>query len=370
MPLFDEKIFFGNPLANFNNHRPDILNAIEAVCSGGTHILGPVVGSFEEDFAAWNGAKHAVGVGSGTDALRLALSGFNIGHGDEVITVSHTALATAAAIIATGARPVLVDVLKETATLDPSKLEAALTERTKAIIPVHLYGYPCDMGVILSFAKKHDLVVIEDCAQAHGAEYAGEKVGTLGDAGCFSFYPTKNLGAIGDGGAIITNNKDAAANIIGMREYGWDKNRVAQTLGIVSRLDPLQAAILSVKLKHLEGDVDKRRRIAACYDGIINWEKFGRPLPLPGTNPAYHLYVIMTDRRAEIIEVFAKENVHLGIHYEYPVHLNPGYKDYLGIPDAGLAVSDDLGKTVLSLPIYPELPEESARKIATFLNQI
>ena len=370
MPLFDSNIYFGNPLMQFNAHRDEILEAIEGVCSSGMHVLGPVVETFEKEFAAWSGAKYAVGVGSGTDALKLALSGFDIGAGDEVITVSHTALATASAIISSGAKPVLVDVNKKTCTIDITKLEDAVTSKTKAIIPVHLYGFPCDMDAIIVFAKKHNLIVIEDCAQAHGATYHGKKVGTLGDAGCFSFYPTKNLGAVGDGGAVITNNEKAADNIRKMREYGWDNKRIAHVHSGVSRLDALQAAILSVKIKYLEEYIERRRAIAASYDKLINWDKFTRPVTPPDTNPAYHLYVIMTDRRAEIIDKFKEENVFLGIHYEHPVHKHPGYSPFISTPKNSLAITDDLSNSVLSLPIYPELPLSSVEKIAGFLNEL
>tara|TARA_R110001592_G_scaffold29350_16_gene106729 strand:- start:16091 stop:17203 length:1113 start_codon:yes stop_codon:yes gene_type:complete len=369
MALFEENIYFGSPVHQFKAHRDEILSAIEDVCDGPFHILGPKVEKFEQGFAAWNNTKYAVGVGSGTDALRLTIEAFGIGKGDEVITVSHTALATASAVLSAGATPVLVDVKQSTCTLDVDKLKSALTPKTKAIMPVHLYGFPCDMDAILDFAKEHSLVVIEDCAQAHGALYKGKKVGSIGDAGCFSFYPTKNLGAIGDGGGVITDNKEIADKVRQLRQYGWDENRVGQIQSVVSRLDPLQASVLSVKLKYLEADVQKRRDIAAEYDRLIDWQNFDKPVALADTEPSYHLYVIMSDRRQEIIEKFKEQNVFLGIHYEHSVHKNPGYQDGIVVPKDGLTTTDHLSSVVLSLPIYPELPLSAVQKITEFLNE-
>lgn len=368
MPLFAEKIFFSNPMDQFRSHKAEILAAVEDVCEKGPHILGKAVETFENEFAAWNNVKYAVGVASGTDALAIAMRSFGIGAGDEVITVSHTALATASAIIMSGARPVLVDINPETMLIDPSKLESAISPKTKAIVAVHLYGYACPMNEILAFAKKHGLIVIEDCAQAHGATYKGKKVGSMGDAGCFSFYPTKNLGAIGDGGAIITNNADLAENMKRRRQYGWDNQRVAYETGELSRLDSLQAAILSIKLKNLEADTQKRRDIAAIYDKALDQKKFGHAKALPDTNPAYHLYVITADQRDTLKASLAPENVELGIHYTHPVHWNPGYVQKVRIPDSGLPHTEKAAQSVLSLPIYPEMPHEYARIIADALN--
>ncbi len=370
MPLFESKIYFGNPVDQFAAHRAEILDAIEAVCAEGPHILGPVVEKFEQEFAAWNNTGYAVGVGSGTDALVLAMKAFGIGPGDEVITVSHTALATVAAIVLTGAKPILVDVHPDTAVMDPSGLAEAVTPRTKAIIPVHLYGFACPMEEILAFARAHGLIVIEDCAQAHGALYREKKVGTMGDAGCFSFYPTKNLGAIGDGGAVITDDAAIAEGVRQRRQYGWDATRVAHVAGALSRLDPLQAAILSVKLKYLDADNQRRRDIAATYDRVIKDGAFSRPAALPGVRPVYHLYVIASDRRDHIRGAFAAENVELGVHYAHPAHLHPGYAGLAGISPGGLPVTEDLSRRVLSLPIYPEFPVLSAQKIAEFLNAL
>lgn len=369
-PLFDRKIFFSNPVEQFAAHRAEIMAAIERICEKGPHILGPAVEKFEKEFALWNGTNHAIGVASGTDALVLAMKAFGIGAGDEVITVSHTALATVAAIVMAGAKPVLVDVTAKTCTMDPGQLQAALTPKTKAIIPVHLYGFPCAMTEIMAFAKAHNLIVIEDCAQAHGAMVGGKRVGTIGHAGCFSFYPTKNLGAIGDGGAVITPDAAIAENIRQMRQYGWDSQRIAHRTGALSRLDSLQASILSVKLNYLDEMNEKRRALAAIYNKYINWKKFGRPEAQPGITPVYHLYVVTSDRRDDIRQAFLKENVDLGIHYAHPAHINPGYTGLVGIPPGGLTVTEHLSQSVLSLPMYPEFSPQEAQKIAEFLNDI
>lgn len=369
MPLFADKIFFGSPVEQFKAHSEEILAAIKDVCFSSSHILGPKVEAFEKAYAAWHGVPYCVGVGSGTDALSLTMKAFGIGPGDEVITVSHTALATVASIILTGARPVLVDVSVETSTLDPQKIEAAITDKTKAIIPVHLYGFPCDMDAIMGFANKHKLIVIEDCAQSHGATYKGRKVGTIGDAGCFSFYPTKNLGAIGDGGGVITRHAHIADCVKRLRQYGWNEERIGVQPSGVSRLDPLQASVLSVKLKYLAEDIQKRRAIAREYDRLIDWTKFSRPQAADQSDPAYHLYVITSDRRDAIVEAMKNENVILGIHYQHSAHNNPGYVPYIKTPEGGLPITEQLSETVLSLPMYPELEFLTVQKIAEFLNE-
>lgn len=368
MALFNQPLHFSNPVAQFDAHRDEILKAIQAVCESGPHVLGPVVESFERDFADWNGVAHAIGVGSGTDALVLAMKAAGIGPGDEVITVSHTALATVAAIVLTGARPVLVDVHPETALMDPAGLSAALTTRTKAIIPVHLYGFVCPMDEIMAFARNNGLIVIEDCAQAHGATYHSKKVGTIGDAGCFSFYPTKNLGAIGDGGGVITNDDALAAGVRARRQYGWDPARVAHVPGALSRLDALQASILSVKLKYLHADSGRRRDVASIYDAILDWGKFTKPNALTGTVPVYHLYVIASPNRESIRKACTAENIELGVHYTHPVHMHPGYAGLIGLPVKGLPVTDQLSRTVMSLPIYPEFSPQTAQKVAEIVN--
>ncbi len=369
MPIFEENIYFGSPVEQFKAHSDEILGVIHDVCFSPFHILGPKVNAFEDDFAQWHDSPYCVGVGSGTDALTLTMKAMGIGKGDEVITVSHTALATVASIALTGAKAVLVDIDKETCTISPKKIETAITTNTKAIMPVHLYGFPCDMDAINAIAQKHNLYVIEDCAQAHGAKYKGQKVGTIGDAGCFSFYPTKNLGAIGDGGGVITKHADIAQKIRQLRQYGWNDERIGEYASGVSRLDALQAAVLSVKLKHLDNDIAKRRTIAAEYDRLIDWSKFDRPKESENCKAAYHLYVIMSPRRNGLIEAMKKENVFLGVHYEHSAHKNPGYKEYIKLPDDGLTVTEHMSNVVVSLPMYPELELSKVAKITEFLNE-
>ena len=252
-------IFFSNPKAQYLAHKKEIDAAIEKVLSGTQFILGQNVASFEEEFAKYIGTDHVVGVGNGTDALCLALNAFDIGPGKEVIAPSYTAVATIAAIGMAGAIPILVDVDPSYYTLSPEAIEKAVTERTRAVIAVHLYGQPADMNKILAIAKRHKLKVIEDCAQAHGAIYEDKRVGSIGDIGCFSFYPTKNLGALGDGGAVVTSDDVIASHLYKLREYGWDENRISQKPGWNSRLDELQAAVLRAKLPYLDADTEKRK---------------------------------------------------------------------------------------------------------------
>lgn len=349
------KIYCGYPPAQFQTYGAEIMEAILRVCETGPYILGKEVETFESDFATYHGMKYCVGVGSGTDALALTLKAMDIGVGDEVITVSHTALATAAAIVIAGATPVLVDIEEGFYTLDPKKIEAAITPNTKAIIPVHLYGQPCDMDAILAIAKKHKLRVIEDCAQAHGAIYKGRKVATLGDAGCFSFYPTKNLGAIGDGGGVLTNDEAVAARLKRLRQYGWDDMRVSQEPGVVSRLDAVQAAILSIKLKYLDADNAKRREIADHYTSLLDVTNYATSKVRTGCEHVYHLYVVRSPNRDRLQKELKNLGFEAGVHYSHPVHKNPGYLNKIRISQEGLSVTDKAIQEILTLPIYPEL---------------
>lgn len=348
------KIFFSNPVAQFHSYKAEILEAIQRVFENGPYILGPEVNAFEAEFAEYHKVSYCVGVGSGTDALSLAMKALDIGMGDEVITVSHTALATAAAIVLAGATPVLVDIEENYYTIDPSKIEAAITSRTKAIIPVHLYGQPCDMDAILKIAKRHNLLIIEDCAQAHGALYKGKKVGTIGDVGCFSFYPTKNLGGIGDGGGVITNNQRIYERIKRMRQYGWNENRVSQEPGVVSRLDEIQAAILRIKLKYLDSDNQKRRDIAEQYSEILqNWDLI-LPKVRPDSEHVYHLYVVRSQQRDMLRSKLSEAGIEASVHYAHPVHVHPGYHDKIKKSEDGLKVTESIVLEILTLPIYPE----------------
>lgn len=349
------KLYCSDPAAQFNSHKEEILEAVFKVCQKGSYVLGNEVEAFEAEFAKYNKSKYCVGVGSGTDAIFLALKSMNVGQGDEVITVSHTALATVAAIVMTGATPCLVDIEEKYYTIDPEKIEAAITNKTKAIVAVHLYGQPCDMDNILAIAKKYNLLVIEDCAQAHGAEYKQKKVGTFGHVGCFSFYPTKNLGAIGDGGGIITDDSLIAGNIRKMRQYGWDQNRISQMPGVLSRLDELQAAILRVKLRHLDFDNKKRFYIANQYkDILLNINNLLLPEIRANCDHVFHLYVVRSNNRNFYKHILRQNNIEAGIHYEYPVHLHPGYADRIKISTEGLFITEKVVKQILTLPIYPE----------------
>ncbi len=348
------KIFCGNPQAQFQSYRQEILDAVARVCESGPYVLGPEVEAFESEFAAYHNVKHCIGMGSGTDALALTMRAFDIGSGDEVITVSHTALATAAAIVMAGATPVLVDIEEDYYTIDPSKIEEAITPKTKAIIPVHLYGQPCDMDAIMVIAKKHNLIVIEDCAQAHGAIYKNSKVGTIGDAGCFSFYPTKNLGAIGDGGGVVTNNTLINDRLKRIRQYGWDHNRVSQELGVVSRLDELQAAILRIKLRYLDEDNLKRHEIAKQYKNLLSNSDLLLPAERLDCQHVYHLYVVRSTSRDVLKGKLSQHGVDAGVHYTHPVHMHPGYIDKIRISPGGLSVTEKTISKILTFPMYPE----------------
>ncbi|MFH1125050.1 MAG: DegT/DnrJ/EryC1/StrS family aminotransferase, partial [Pseudomonadota bacterium] len=255
-----------NPLANYLSHQAAIDLAIHQVSKSGSYILGEETAAFEREFAEYAGVKYAVGVGNGTEALHLALRALGVGPGDEVITVSHTAVATVAAIEMTGAEPVFADIDPNSFTIAPKEVEKAITGRTKVILPVHLYGHPADLRPLLECAKQHDLYLLEDCAQAHGAVYHGRKVGSWGDAGAFSFYPTKNLGCLGDGGAVTTSSPELHERLLALRQYGWDRKRISLEPGFNSRLDELQAAILRVKLKYLNENNQKRMGVARAYD--------------------------------------------------------------------------------------------------------
>ena len=349
------KIYCSYPPAQFQSYKQEIMEAVQKVFEGGPYILGSEVEAFEHEFSNYHNLKYAVGVGSGTDALALTLKAYGIGVSDEVITVSHTALATAAAIVIAGATPVLVDIEENYFTMDPKTIEEAITPRTKAIIPVHLYGQPCDMDAIMVIANKYNLTVIEDCAQAHGATYKGKIVGSIGHAGCYSFYPTKNLGAIGDGGGVITNDRQIYERLKRLRQYGWDENRVSQEPGVVSRLDELQAAILRVKLKYLNEDNQKRRLIAQTYPTLLEPTELIFPEVRPDCGHVFHLYVIKTKSPEKLKKGLAEHGIEAGIHYTHPVHMNPGYLNKIKISPAGLCVTNNIIQKILTLPVYPEL---------------
>jgi dTDP-4-amino-4,6-dideoxygalactose transaminase len=316
--------------------------------------LGQQVALFEREFSAYIGVAHGVGVASGTDAITIALRSCDIGSGHEVITVSHTAVATIAAIESCGAEPVLVDIEPEYFTMDPEKLLAAIGPRTRAIIPVHLYGQPADLEPILTIARDRGLIVIEDCAQSHGAIYHGARTGSFGDMACFSFYPTKNLGAIGDGGMVVTSDRHLADKARQLREYGWSERYVSARPGMNSRLDEIQAAILRVKLKYLDDDNLKRSKIAQKYTTQFAETTLRVPNCRSGNDHVYHLYVVRVNARDCFRSFLAARNVATAIHYPLPVHLQPAYKGRLRLEDS-LLETEIAAEQIVSLPIYPEL---------------
>lgn len=348
-------ILCSNPHAQYLSHKNEIDHAISCVLNKGKYILGEEVHAFEREFAEYIDAKYSIGVGSGTEALHLALAACGIGHGDEVVTVSHTAVATVSAITLAGAIPVLVDLEPDFYTIDPQKIESAITPNTKAIIPVHIYGQPVNMDPVLEIAKKYHLRVIEDCAQSHGATYKGKRVGSLGDMGCFSFYPTKNLGALGDGGMVVTNDSRLAEKAKLLREYGWVERYVSHYAGWNTRLDEIQAAILRIKLKKLDKDNARRRRLAEVYNEDLSNTSLALPKTRKNVTHVYHLYVIRSRKRNELLTFLREKNIYASIHYPAPVHLQPAYNHLTGMNT--LSITEHIAQEILSLPIYPELSD-------------
>ncbi|MCC6261233.1 MAG: DegT/DnrJ/EryC1/StrS family aminotransferase [Anaerolineales bacterium] len=340
--------------------RLEVEEACQRVFANGSFILGSEVSAFEKEFAAYCDSVYAVGVASGTEALQLALMACGIGENDEVITTAHTAVATVAAIEASGAFPRLVDIDLVNYALNPTLLEAALTPRTRAIIPVHLYGCPADLNPILEFAKQHGLWVIEDCSQAHGAKYLGKKVGSFGALAAFSFYPTKNLGAFGDGGAVITQDANLAEKIGALRQYGWKEHYISSVKGMNSRLDELQAAILRVKLKYVDAWNLRRRELTNLYLGALQNTRAILPNQPAGCEHVFHQFVIRHPQRNALKAFLKSKGVQTLIHYPMPIHLQPAYAD-LGYRSGSLPNAERAANEVLSLPMYPELTEEQVR---------
>jgi dTDP-4-amino-4,6-dideoxygalactose transaminase len=354
-------ILCSNPKAQYNAYKDEIDSAVKKVLESGWYVLGEEVALFEKEFAEYVGVPYGIGVGSGTEAIHLALASCGIGRSDEVITVSHTATATVAAIELTGATPVLVDIEPDFFTMNPDKLQAAITPRTKAIIPIHMYGHPADMDPIMQIAKKHNLRIIEDCAQAHGAMYKNKRVGSFGDMACFSFYPTKNLGALGDGGMVVTSNEVLAQKASLLRQYGWAQRYSSHFAGWNTRLDEIQAAILRIKLKHLDADNAKRAAIAQLYDeGLSNNGKI-LPQKRGDSTHVYHLYVMRSENRDELLTHLRENDIGAAIHYPAPIHLQPAYENLSGHDN--LPVTEQICKEIISLPMYPELPQSDAKKI-------
>ena len=351
--------------AQYLSIKSEIDAAIQNVLDTSNFIMGENVKKFEQEFAAWSGAPFAIGCSSCTTAIHLALLGCKIEPGDEVITVSHTFIATAEAICHCGATPVFVDVDPETYNISPEQIEAAITPRTKAIIPVHLYGQCADMEPILELAEKHGLRVIEDFAQAHGAEYQGRRAGTMGDFGCFSFFPGKNLGAYGDAGAVITKNESDARLLRLLVNHGRESKYEHEIIGYNYRMDALQAAILRVKLRRLDSWIAARRRIARRYGELLK----GLPIqtPIERHKHVYHLYVIQCDDREGAAAALKKQGIATGVHYPLPLHLQPCFKGMKGSTSGNFPVTENLARRVLSLPIFPELTESQQDYIATVL---
>lgn len=354
-----------DPKAQYLAHKDAIDAAMRRVLDGGRYILGEEVAAFEREFAEYLGGGHTVGVGSGTEAVHLALAALGVGAGDEVVTVSHTAVATVAAIELCGASPVLVDLEPGLYTIDPAKVEAALTPKTKAVVAVHLYGQPADLDALTDLCRSKGLKLIEDCAQSHGAKWKGRRAGTFGDAAAFSFYPTKNLGAIGDGGAVFFKDKASADKAKLLREYGWAERYISAIPGLNSRLDELQAAILRVKLRALDADNAKRRALAAVYRAGLAGLK-GLPVERAGAEHVYHLFVVALPGRDSVKAALHERGVGTMIHFPMPIHLQPAYKGRVAVRGA-MTVTETAAREVLSLPMFPELPEAGARRAAEAL---
>ena len=345
----------------------ELHEAFDRVLTRSWYIGGPEDSRFEAEFADYCGRKYCVGTGNGLDALMLALKAYGIGAGDEVLVPSNTYIATALAVTYTGAVPVFVEPDIKTFNIDPTLIEEKITENTKAIIPVHLYGQPCDMFPILDVAKKHHLFVLEDCAQAHGAKYKGQKIGTFGDAAAFSFYPGKNLGALGDAGAVLTNDKELADRIRAMGNYGSDHKYHHIYQGNNSRLDELQAAFLRVKLKHLDQFNADRQRIASVYSSEIHNSKVILPYVIPDTDPVWHIYAIRSMEAAALSAHLEKNQIGINHHYPIPIHLQKCYQD-LKIPKGALPVAEEISDTEISLPMYYGMKDEEIEAVIRAVN--
>lgn len=360
------KVPFLDLQAHHQPLREQLDAAIAAVVDRAAFAGGPFVARFEEEFAAFCGAPHCIGVGNGTDALWLSLLALGVGPGDEVITVPSTFMATAEAVSYCGARPVFVDIDATTYTMDPAQLEAAITPRTRAIIPVHLFGQMADMEAILSLADRHGLPVVEDACQAHGAAQHGRKAGTLGVAGCFSFYPGKNLGAFGEAGAVLTGDSQLREKIAMFRDHGQARKYFHTAIGWNARMDGIQGAVLSVKLQHLEAANQRRRTHAALYNELLAGLDVITPVETPGNHHVYHVYALRVAARDAVMQALGAAGVACGIHYPVPVHLQEAYAS-LGYGPGSFPVAEQCAQEFLSLPMYPELTADQIRFVATEL---
>lgn len=362
VPVFDY-------LEQYRALREEILRAVEQVFGSGRLILGPQVQVFEEAFSRFlSETGESVAVNSGTDALAITLMACGVGPGDEVVTVANTAVPTVSAIRMTGATPVFCDVDPQTALMDLGLLPTCLTSRTRAVIPVHLFGNVVDVGLLRNLVSHQGIRIIEDCAQAHGARLRGRSVGTLGDAAAFSFYPTKNLGAFGDAGLCFSPDPRLVEEMRKIRMYGFENAYYSEREGINSRMDELQAAILNVKLPHLADYLSRRRYLANCYDQLLD-PGIQRFSTTPNAEHAYHLYVIRLPARDALRSALQEHGVATGIHYPYPIHLMRGYR-FLGYPAGALPVTESLAREILSLPLYPELNESGVQRVCHLLNAL
>ncbi len=348
--------------AQYQSIKQAVNGAIHEVVESSGFILGKAVQNFEKEFAAYCGAAQAIGVGNGTDAITLALRALGVGPGDEVITTANTFIGTTEPIGLAGAKPVFCDIDPLTYNLDPDKLEQAITEKTRAVIAVHLYGQPAPIEAIKKITEPRGIALVEDAAQAHGAEYHGQRIGSLGHAACFSFYPGKNLGAYGDGGAVVTNSSELADRVRMLRNHGRHQKYEHEIEGVNSRLDELQAAILRVKLRHLDTWNGRRRHHAQQYTRQLAGLGVETPIEQPGVHSVYHLYVIRTPHRDALREFLGKQGISTGIHYPLPLHLQPAYR-HLGHGIGDFPAAEAAAKEILSLPMYPEMTESDIDRI-------
>lgn len=364
--MTSETIPFANLALQYRAHENAIQNAVNRVLESGWYILGKEVASFEKEFAAYIGASHAIGVGSGTDAVALALRSCGVQAGDEVITVSHTAVATVAAIEQIGAIPVFADIAPKSRCMDPKQIPALISSKTKALVPVHIYGHPAAMPEIMAIAGQYGLKVVEDCAQAHGAMIAGRQVGTFGDAAAFSFYPTKNLGACGDGGAVTSNDDTIADQCRWLRQYGWKERYISAVPGINSRLDEMQAAILREKLQALTHDNARRKLIAGRYTEALKGSAVTSPSVQPDAESVFHLYVVECEDRESFEAHMAQHGVATARHYPKPVHSQAAYVGRIRGGDK-LPLTEQLYERIVSLPMYPELTDDQIARVSSAL---
>ena len=365
-----------NPGAGYRALKPEIDAAVARALSSGWYILGNELRAFEAEFAAWLGVPSVIGCGNGTDAIALALRGLGVGPGATVVTVSHTAVATVAAIEMTGATPLLIDIDPVHYTMDPDALRLVLEEPPpglppiRAVVAVHLYGQPVDLDRILPLCRQHNVALIEDCAQAHGARLHGKRVGTFGDAATFSFYPTKNLGALGDGGAVAVSDPDLATRIAALRQYGWHQHYISDEVGVNSRLDEIQAAILRVKLTHLDAQNARRAAIAGVYSGVLGDGALRPPHVRDGVTHVFHLYVTRSAERDRFQAVLKTAGIGTGIHYPMPVHLQPAYIGRIALGPSGCPETEAAAREILSLPLYPELTDGDVATVCAALKAL